>query len=102
MRVSLETTVDGLRTQRDSFLKENGFEGDTRCASLFCQMIQALPQDQDWFDADIMASSIRKALANSAAFYLMYPERLVKDLAEQAEYEARQKADSEVVQEARE
>jgi hypothetical protein len=81
-KVKLGTSYEALKAQRDQFLIDHGFEGEDAAKTLFPQIIQHLPQTQDWYDPEEMAASIRKALANEAAYYLMKPaayEKLIAD-----------------------
>jgi|SRR6478736_5265420 len=74
-KVSIATSYEEMQIQVEEFLNQNDLPFDDLHVRMFAHMIQNLPQDQDWFDPKQMAASLRKARANEAAFYLIYPDK---------------------------
>lgn len=76
--VPLAQSSEAMEAQASSFLETNGFPNTAEYRKLFGAFVQHLPEHQDSFDPRALASMIRKARANEAAFYMMYPERKPK------------------------
>lgn len=100
-KITLPITVEELSVVRDAFLEKAGLMVDLDTQRLFAVMVQHLPPDQDWFDPKVMASTIRKALINEAAYFLMKPEAYEEHKKGKTS-EAKQEAAADVVQEAKE
>lgn len=92
----LATSYEELKAQAEVFLVNNGFPLDDLHIRLFAQHVQAIPQEYDFFEPKRVAMSMRKAKANEAAFYVLYPERLPKEPNETEQQEI-QRTEDEVV-----
>lgn len=94
-RIMLAQTIEAFNAQSEKFLELAGFPVDARHKFYLGQLIQQLPEHQDYYDTEIMAASIRRAIANEFAYYLIRPER---QPGPQNGQEAAASADQEMVQ----
>ena len=79
-KIKLAQTDEAFQAQAEKFLIDNGFEVNDNFKALFGSFVQMLSQHEDEFDPEFVAKSIRKAIANEFAFYLIHPnKRPVKD-----------------------
>lgn len=74
----LAQTQEEFDKQASDFLIEYGFPNNQDYLAMYGSYVQMISPDQDSYNPDLLAKSIRKAVANELAFYLIKPDRRPK------------------------
>lgn len=78
-KVKLAETQEAFEAQAEWFLSKHGLPTDQETKGMYASFVQCSDQNSNYIDSKLVASQVRKQLANKFAFYMMHPDKKPKN-----------------------